>query len=86
MSFLTFPVLIILLAVVVLPLFGVLAAYLAQERLNVIPEVLGELLDIDVRTLIQGVVGWRRLVLCDGFRFFYWGRVLVGRGAVQDGL
>ena len=82
MSLLTLPLLIILLALVVLPLFGVLAPHLAQERLNVIPEVLCELLDIDVRTLIQGVVGWRRLVLWDGFLFFYRGRVLMSGGTV----
>ena len=56
MSLLTLPLLIILLALVVLPLFGVLAPHLAEERLNIIPEVLCELLDIDVRTLIQGMV------------------------------
>ena len=82
MSLLTLPLLIILLAFVVLPLFGVLAPHLAQERLNVIPEVLGELLDIDVRTLIQGVVGWRRLILRDGFQFFYRGRVLMSGDTV----
>ena len=63
MSFLTLPVLIILLALVFLPLFGVLTPDLAEERLNVIPEVLRELLDIDVRTLIQAVVRLRRLIL-----------------------
>lgn len=82
MSFLTLPVLIILLALVVLSLFGVLTPDITEERLYVIPEVLRELLDIYVRTLIQGVVGWRWLVLWDGLRFFYWGRVLMSRGAV----
>ena len=82
MSFLTLPVLIILLALVFLPLFGVLTPDLAEERLNVIPEVLRELLDIDVRTLIQGLAGWRRLILWDGFRFFNWGRVLMSGSTV----
>lgn len=86
MSFLTLPVLIILLALVVLPLFGVLTPDLAQKRLNVIPEVLRELFDIYVRTLIQGLVGWRWLVLWDRFRFFYRGRVLMSGGSVWDGL
>jgi hypothetical protein len=52
MSLLALLLVIILLALVVLPLFGVLATHIAQKRLNVIPEVLGELLDIDIRTLI----------------------------------
>ena len=82
MSLLTLPLLIILLALVVLPLFGVLAANLAEERLNVIPEVLSELFDIDVRTLIQGVVRWRHLILWDGFLFFYLGRVLISGDTV----
>ena len=82
MSFLTLPALIILLALVVLPLFGVLTPDLAEERLYVIPEILGQFLDIDVRTLIQGVIGWRRLVLWNGFRFFNWGRVLMSGGTV----
>jgi ligand-binding sensor domain-containing protein len=82
MSFLTLPLLIILLALVVLSLFGALTPDITEERLYVIPEVLRELLDIYVRTLIQGVVGWRWLVLWDGLRFFYWGRVLMSRGAV----
>lgn len=87
MSFLTLPVLIIiLLAFVVLSLFGALAAHLAKERLNIIPKVLSELLDIDVRTMIQGVIRCRRLVLWYRFRFFNWVRVLVGRGMVSDGL
>jgi hypothetical protein len=82
MSFLTLSLLISLLALVVLTLFGVLAPDLAEERLNVIPEVLRKILYVDVRTLIQGLVGWRRLVLRDGFRLFYWGRVLMGRSTV----